>query len=68
MIGKRVYPSDDGLLRLGAGDFGKDSAGNWLLHHPKTGWRLVGAKSVTEHKDGTITVPGLIEKGVWKTE
>jgi hypothetical protein len=65
MIGKRVYPSDDGLLRLGAGDYGKDAAGNWLLHHPKTGRRLVGAKLVTEHPDKTITLPGIIDRGVW---
>ena len=65
MVGKRVYPDEFGTLHLGAGDYAKDEAGNWVVHPPGASVGTLRGAAVTEHEDKTITVPGLIDKGVW---
>jgi len=56
MIGRRVYPNENGELRLAEGDYGL---------HPKSGWQVrppgqhaggIPKHTVIEHDDGTITV------------
>jgi hypothetical protein len=65
MIGKRVYPGTDGSVHLGRGDYCRGEDGKWILYPPAHDAGLMHASAVKEEKDGTITVAGLIEKGVW---
>lgn len=79
MIGKRVYPDENGYMHFDEGDYGRDPSGEWWARAP--GLRAAGALSnheVVEHEDGTITVApsilmeaetsfhGYLERGVWR--
>lgn len=73
----RVYPDENGSLRLKAGDYGKDADGTWACRpptkhfpglekqqHPLSG--NLSGHQVTEHEDGTITVsPSILIQYTW---
>lgn len=65
MIGRRVYPNDDGDLFLGEGDYGKDPRdGVWYARPPGEHMGSLRSHQVTEHADGTITVsPSILITG-----
>lgn len=69
MIGRRVYPDENGVLRFAPGDYGKDGKGEWHARPPsKPTEHLLGSlrnHQVTEHEDGTITVSPSIEIAGW---
>ena len=53
----RVYPDDEGHLRLGDGDYGLDPRdGNWYVRPPGQHMGNLEGHEVEEHEDGTITV------------
>jgi hypothetical protein len=67
MPGRRVFPGEDGRLRLAPGDFGKDLSGVWHARPPTM--EIAGLEKqqhplggnlqlhkVVDHPDGTITV------------
>lgn len=66
MIGKRVYPNEQGVLSLGAGDFGRlGNSGDWFIHQPGQAIVTVPEHRVLEHRGGEITIEGLIKNGEW---
>lgn len=75
MIGRRVYPRDDGILYLQEGDYGLDRRDNsWYGRPPGHHAGSFKQHSVVEHEDGTITVsPSILltdfddngEKVIW---
>lgn len=82
MQGRRVYPDDQGSLRMAEGDYGKDGRGVWNVRPPGCHAGGIPKHEVTEHEDGTITVSpsillepgngeqgwhGYLEHGVWRT-
>jgi len=59
MIGKRIYPGDDGTLPyLNPGEYAKASDGAWWLCVPTGLHGRINDKTwkITENKDGSITV------------
>ncbi len=63
--GRRVWPDQDGVLRLGPGDYGFVD-GEWQAKPPQVEGKhpLSGSlklHTVTEHEDGTISVAESIE-------
>lgn len=78
--GRRVYPDEQGRLRLAPGDYGKDTNGVWMARAPRLSSGDLRNHDVTEHEDGTITVSpsilieqppigtwhGYLERGVWR--
>lgn len=84
MIGRRVelVPQPGGFQLLDPGDYGKWKDGTWHARTPNGHGANLGAHSVTEHEDGTITVSpsilvshprdgerwhGFLERGVWRS-
>lgn len=70
MQGRRIYPNEEGHLRLAAGDYGFDPRdGQWWCRVPEQGDFHAGmgnlaSHEVTEHEDGTITVsPSILVTG-----
>jgi len=72
MIGRRIYPDEDGYLHFAPGDYGLSREGIWQARPPtvevpgleKQQHPLVGSlesHTVTEHEDGTISVDPSIE-------
>ncbi len=77
----RAYPDNDGNLILKDGEYGQDKRGVWYFR-PPGGYHMgsLVRHTVTEHKDGTITVApsilltdwefgkwhGYLIKGEWK--
>jgi hypothetical protein len=77
MIGKRIYPNDNGSLVFSEpGSYGKDKDGTWWCRPPHGGAGMLSDHEVIEHEDGTITVSpsiylpgwyhGFLEHGVWR--
>lgn len=80
MKGRRVYPDENGHLKLAPGDYGKDVHGVWRARAPRLCSGNLRNHEVTEHEDGTITVSpsilieqppigtwhGYLERGVWR--
>ncbi|KKM92252.1 hypothetical protein LCGC14_1220330 [marine sediment metagenome] len=56
MIGKRIYPNDNGDLFLSQGDYGQQINGEWFARPPNCHTGSLKNHEVTEHDDGTITV------------
>ncbi len=58
MQGRRIYPDENGALKMAPGDYGKDGKGVWHVRPPDpeihTG--SIPDHTVIEHEDGTITV------------
>ena len=54
--GKRVYPDDDGHLRLPPGGYGKHpKTGEWLARPPSCHTGNLKDHAIEENKSGTIT-------------
>lgn len=79
MIGKRIYPNEDGKMWYKEGDYGKMVDGHWFCRPPGRHMTWLRDHEVTEHEDGTITVTGSIvitdpgqswhgylERGIWR--
>lgn len=80
MTGRRVYPDDEGQLRLAPGDYGQDASGVWYARAPRMSTGCLVGHNIVEHEDGTITVSplmvidhgargtwhGFLERGVWR--
>ena len=78
--GRRVYPDDDGFLKLKPGDYGKETNGVWMARPPgKVHMGCLVNHTVVEHADGTITVSpsilitqgdvqwhGYLKQGIWE--
>lgn len=77
--GRRVYPDENGILRLAEGDYGQTKEGKWDVRPPGMHTGGIPHHDVTEHSDGTITVSpsillndgqqkwhGYLEHGVWR--
>ncbi len=57
MKGRRVYPDEDGHLRLAEGDYGfSPKAGHWQVRPPGCHAGGIPEHQVVEHEDGTTTV------------
>lgn len=59
--GRRIYPGEDGRLRLAPGDYGFEvinGTAQWVARPPNTKIHAgsLADHEVTEHVDGTITV------------
>jgi len=74
MQGRRVYPGDEGHLRLAEGDYGWDADGLFQCRPPGADVGTLDGHTVTEHEDGTATVEpsifgprfhGWLRRGVW---
>ncbi len=77
MVGKRVYPDENGLVPWEAGSYWKAKDGVWWAYPPKGSGGALINHTVTEHEDGTITVfpsilnnkwHGFLEHGIWRGE
>ena len=80
MKGRRVYPDENGHLKLAHGDYGKDVHGVWRARALRLSSGNLSQYEVTEHEDGTITVSpsilieqppigtwhGYLRRGVWE--
>lgn len=56
--GRRVYPNPDGTLSYREGDYGFDPVHNrWFARAPGCHLGDLSLHEITEHDDGTITVP-----------
>lgn len=63
MIGRRVYPDENGRLHMEPGDFWFQS-NQWFGVTPTGMVAGLRAHKVTEHEDGTITVsPSILCRG-----
>ena len=56
MIGKRIYPDNDGNLLLSQGDYGQHINGEWFARPPNSHTGSLKNHEVVVHNDGTITV------------
>ena len=69
MIGRRVYPEENGYPQLAPGDYGKDKDGHWWCKPPIEAPGMAGLltnHNVIEHEDGTITVsPSILVSTRW---
>jgi hypothetical protein len=55
--GRRVYPDENGDLRLAEGDYGfSPKAGHWQVRPPGCHAGGIPLHKITEHEDKTITV------------
>lgn len=54
--GRRVYPDEDGHLRLAEGDYGQEKNGSWSVRPPGQNAGGIPHHEVVEEEDGTITV------------
>lgn len=76
MQGHRVYPDEQGALRLREGDYGKTVEGVWMARPPGSHAGDLRNHDIIEHEDETITVSpsilaedwhGYLEHGVWRS-
>lgn len=59
MMGRRIYPNENGELIFSPGDYGFDlKSGRWLARCPDPGCHTgdLSLHEVVEHEDKTITV------------
>lgn len=67
MIGRRRFPDENGVLRLGEGDYGRALDGFWIARPPGCqAIKLDGNSVVAEHEDGTISVATDLFQGDWR--
>ena len=58
MIGRRIYPNEQGRLSFAPGDYGKTTEGIWRARPPDPDAHMgdLTNHTVVEHADGTISV------------